>query len=992
MGNPSLVADYPLSSSASPTAPPPPPPPLPLPPPPPYAPGFQIIPFLADPTIRLLAIVIATPFALLIALALFCNLIKLCCRPLLRYMKPAAAADPSSTKHTSIQRSNLIIGDGTARSDAIRSDGQLSLERHQPNGTPQDSSYRDKHVPSDPDNDGHPPQPAQPPQSVQPPHPEPPPQPSQLPSQSAFYDSPAVDQLPLPATTETPSTQAHASRVHLPVVPRLQLPATPGVFLTPPPVVASGAADTPAACAAAQTAEWFTTCTSMLTVEVKELVEERQRRLDWISFYVQKGEYEKATELGWNGVPISVVMDKPPPVDMSSAEPTPPPLILRSPLVQSPPQAQQHQQLLAISPGRDAFITAARVHLRRTGRTLTPRSTNTPRIIGGGSPPPVTSVDVTASVAMSAAKHAELAIHAELQSAALATVDQPQSTGAPAVGSHAEAAHVPPSGRLGSGERVKQMQGAEGREASSAVSVPALLYSPDAASVPAASERSPAALAEEADVGSKKAAASAAAKLAATPQAPAIAPESAPATTSATIMSATPAATTAGVTKTPAVQTPTVESFLESHGSAGYAEAARAASERRKQQKEEKQPPTHAPAAEAAARTPGEGADNEAQLQDIEQLVHSIDKDIDAEALEMKQQLKLFEELQAAAKTSSGAHTPGGAPATAAAGPETNGGNGGGGGGAAVAGGWRVNEVPGKLRLGLDPGGEMPDGVHEDKLGTFLPVDEAFAATWQLPSVMTNERRCYSKEGDTAARLMIWWSGGRWWVGKRAELGLPRGWVKVMSDEVLPPRKGWAVLSAKAKPAKWKDATDVSCDRLGMKQSPRPNPQPEPQPPLLAGVEEIQPVSAGRAEFAPSEAPRQKLSVAPSEPPPTAPPPALAPTPSSRGVQKAAAEPSPRHAGGAPTRLKSQTHFGKLFREVDVDGSGSLTREELAVAMKARTNLSDAELDEFFAVTDRNGDGKLTALEAIKGFKTLHKEGKLTSLMADVEAEEELGA
>ena len=60
--------------------------------------------------------------------------------------------------------------------------------------------------------------------------------------------------------------------------------------------------------------------------------------------------------------------------------------------------------------------------------------------------------------------------------------------------------------------------------------------------------------------------------------------------------------------------------------------------------------------------------------------------------------------------------------------------------------------------------------------------------------------------------------------------------------------------------------------------------------------------------------------------------------------------------------------------------------------MKARTNLSDAELDEFFAVTDRNGDGKLTALEAIKGFKTLHKEGKLTSLMADVEAEEELGA
>ena len=323
----------------------------------------------------------------------------------------------------------------------------------------------------------------------------------------------------------------------------------------------------------------------------------------------------------------------------------------------------------------------------------------------------------------------------------------------------------------------------------------------------------------------------------------------------------------------------------------------------------------------------------------------------------------------------------------------------------------------------------MPDGVHEDKLGTFLPVDDEFAATWRLPGVLANERRCYSKDGDKAARLMLWWSGGKWWVGKRAELGLSRGWVKVLSDDTLPPRKGWAVLSAKVKPAKWKEAIDLSCEQLGVEQSSQPKPRPSSPPPVAMapvaaatttaeawsdpanGTEA--PVQSSREITERAESPppdgdvmltalgavkgfKALLKKGPSAASSTATP-AVAPTPM-RAPRKAAAEPSPRRAGGARDRLKSQTHFGKLFQEADVDGSGSLTREELAEAMRAKTSLSDAELDEFFAVTDRNGDGKLTALEAIKGFKTLQKEGKLTSLMAgqgDAKPEavkEELGA
>ena len=54
---------------------------------------------------------------------------------------------------------------------------------------------------------------------------------------------------------------------------------------------------------------------------------------------------------------------------------------------------------------------------------------------------------------------------------------------------------------------------------------------------------------------------------------------------------------------------------------------------------------------------------------------------------------------------------------------------------------------------------------------------------------------CYAKE--TNPNLMVWWGGGRWWLGKRDEVGQNRGWIKVVGEEMTPPEKGWVVYSAK---------------------------------------------------------------------------------------------------------------------------------------------------------------------------------------------------
>ena len=134
-------------------------------------------------------------------------------------------------------------------------------------------------------------------------------------------------------------------------------------------------------------------------------------------------------------------------------------------------------------------------------------------------------------------------------------------------------------------------------------------------------------------------------------------------------------------------------------------EAAAASENRKQQQHEAKWPPA---AVEVAAGTPAEGG-NEAQLQEIEKLLQSIDKEIDADAAEMKQQLKSFEELQVAAETSLRAGTPGAAPEEAAvADREEESGSGGGGSGAAAASGSaREHEVQSTLQLGPDTGSEI---------------------------------------------------------------------------------------------------------------------------------------------------------------------------------------------------------------------------------------------------------------------------------------------
>jgi len=66
------------------------------------------------------------------------------------------------------------------------------------------------------------------------------------------------------------------------------------------------------------------------------------------------------------------------------------------------------------------------------------------------------------------------------------------------------------------------------------------------------------------------------------------------------------------------------------------------------------------------------------------------------------------------------------------------------------------------------------------------------------------------------------------------------------------------------------------------------------------------------------------------------------------------------------------------FAAADADGSGTLTKEELTNAMKAKTDM--AEIEAFFAECDVNEDGMLTMIEAAKGFKKVMKAGKLGSL------------
>ena len=95
-----------------------------------------------------------------------------------------------------------------------------------------------------------------------------------------------------------------------------------------------------------------------------------------------------------------------------------------------------------------------------------------------------------------------------------------------------------------------------------------------------------------------------------------------------------------------------------------------------------------------------------------------------------------------------------------------------------------------------------------------------------------------------------------------------------------------------------------------------------------------------------------------------------------------------RRGSVAPGRRSSVASLkrGSIASAADDDGSGSLTLEELRAAMRAQTELSDSEIDELFIASDRNQDGSLTLMEAMRGFKSLQKEGKLTVLAEPVPA------
>ena len=88
----------------------------------------------------------------------------------------------------------------------------------------------------------------------------------------------------------------------------------------------------------------------------------------------------------------------------------------------------------------------------------------------------------------------------------------------------------------------------------------------------------------------------------------------------------------------------------------------------------------------------------------------------------------------------------------------------------------------------LEIGGLAAGAPHAEKLGTFVRCFDD-----------TNGRPTYSRE--TRPNLMIWWGGGRWWLGKREEVGTNRGWLKVASNALTPAEasEGWVVYHAKEK-------------------------------------------------------------------------------------------------------------------------------------------------------------------------------------------------
>ena len=94
-----------------------------------------------------------------------------------------------------------------------------------------------------------------------------------------------------------------------------------------------------------------------------------------------------------------------------------------------------------------------------------------------------------------------------------------------------------------------------------------------------------------------------------------------------------------------------------------------------------------------------------------------------------------------------------------------------------------VLDVAVPLMLMVDADGDgVSDGLHADKLGVYVP---------QMG--LRDDRPVY--ECSHNASLLLWWSAGRWYLGKREELGRNRGWLKVQGEGATPPETGWTVYS-----------------------------------------------------------------------------------------------------------------------------------------------------------------------------------------------------
>ena len=117
------------------------------------------------------------------------------------------------------------------------------------------------------------------------------------------------------------------------------------------------------------------------------------------------------------------------------------------------------------------------------------------------------------------------------------------------------------------------------------------------------------------------------------------------------------------------------------------------------------------------------------------------------------------------------------------------------------------NEAHLHAPVGLTLQGSMPKALHADKLGRFAPGE------------LVNGRRSWLHRENPNVRL--WWSSGRWWVGKLSEVGTARGWLKTAAPEVgaaaeqqlvghVPPRYGWLVYGATNR--QWLPAEALACD------------------------------------------------------------------------------------------------------------------------------------------------------------------------------------